>query len=371
LAADLGQPFRPTVPRLHSGEAVIANWVMIPPGPGSGGATTLFRIIRYLQHHGYVNRIFLYDVYSSDLHYYQHVIRDAYGFSGPVESIAAGMEDAHALVATSWPSAYPVFNSRCAGKRFYFVQDFEPYFYPVGTLGLLAENTYRMGFHAISIGGRFQSKLVEGFGMQMDAFQFGCDTSRYHRLQDERRTGIAFYARPEAPRRGTELGLMALEVLAKRQPGLEIHLYGSKMGRLPFRSIDHGRIAPQELNLIYNRCFAGLSLSLTNVSLVPQEMLAAGCIPVVNDTVENRTDLSNPFVRYATASPHALAAELEAVALAPDFDSTSRAAAASVRPGSWDEAGAEVDKILRRSLEASSEPRSPRKAFPSLLVSSS
>jgi glycosyltransferase involved in cell wall biosynthesis len=332
---------------------VIVNWVIIPSGPRSGGYTTLFRIIRYLEEHGYLNRVYFYNVYRCDHLYYESIVRNSYGFNGFVNGIDGGMEDAHAVVATSWPTAYPVFNSRCAGKRFYFVQDFEPHFYPAGSLSLLAENTYRMGFHAITIGRCFAEKLRTEFGMAVDSFEYGSDTARYRRMHGIKRSGVVFYARPEAARRGVELGLMALEVFAARRPDIEIHIYGTRMGRLPFRFVDHGRVTPYELNYLYNRCYAGLSLSLTNVSLVAYEMLAAGCIPVVNDTALVRTDLNNSFVRYTPAHPCALAFELESLATNVDFESLSRAAAASVTSGTWDEAGAKVDAIFRRVLDAS------------------
>jgi len=352
LAADLSRPFQPLIPKVPPGQALIANWVIIPTAPRAGGYATIFRIIRYLEAHGYVNRIYFYNVYGGDLRYYESVLRRDYDFHGKVASVDEGMEDAHAVVATSWPTAYPIFNSRCTGKRLYFVQDFEPYFYPVGALSFLAESTYRMGFHAITAGRWLAQKLSAEFGMSADSFSFGSDTSCYHRKENSSRGGVVFYARPEAARRGFELGLMAMEMFAVRHPEIELHFYGNKMGKLPFRFVDHGRIAPDELNNIYNRCYAGLSLSLTNVSLVPHEMLAAGCIPVVNEAVHNQIVLDNPFVRYALPYPQALASELERLVMTRDFDSLSRAAALSVRTASWDDAGATVDAIFRRTLEA-------------------
>jgi O-antigen biosynthesis protein len=353
LAADLSRPFRPVVPKVAPGEQVIVNWVIIPGGAKSGGYTTIFRIIRYLEAHGFLNRIYFYNVYGADHRYYADIVRNSYGFNGKVLSLEEGMQDAHAVVATSWQTAYPVFNSRCTGKRFYFVQDFESYFYPVGALNLLAENTYRMGFHAITAGRWLVQKLRTEFAMPADSFEFGSDTSCYHRLENSSRRGIVFYARPEVARRGFELGLMAIEIFATRHPEIELHFYGAKMGKLRFQFIDHGRVAPDELNDIYNRCYAGLSLSLTNVSLVPHEMLAAGCIPVVNEAVHNRIVLDNPFVRYAPPYPEALASELEQLVTTRDFDSLSLAAAASVRSASWDDAGATVEAIFRRALEVS------------------
>ena len=94
-----------------------------------------------------------------------------------------------------------------------------------------------------------------------------------------------------------------------------------EFGKLPFPFKDHGLLRPSELNKIYNRCFAGLSLSMTNVSLVPHEMLSAGCIPVVNAAEHNRIVLDNSFVRYASPTPHALADALSDVQSTKDFAS--------------------------------------------------
>ena len=216
----------------------------------------------------------------------------------------------------------------------------------------MAESTYRMGFQAITIGQCFAQKLAAEFGMAVESFEYGCDISRYYPRKACKRSGVVFYAKPEAARRGFELGIMALEVFAAKRPDVEIHIYGERVGKLPFRCIDHGRISPEGLNYIYNRCYAGLSLSLTNVSLVTNEMLASGCIPVVNDSDLIRTDLQSPFVRYVQPYPHTLAAELESVVTAPDFDSLSRQASASVQSSSWDAAGARVDKIFRQALKS-------------------
>jgi hypothetical protein len=359
LAADLSQPPPVQILPLRQDEPPTINWVTVPARPHSGGHTTIFRIIRYLEAYGYRNRLYFYNVYDGDPEYYAAIARDAYGFRGPVHALGgAGMDDAHAVVATSWATAYSVYNAPSRGKRFYFVQDYEPWFYPVGALSLLAENTYRMGFHAITAGKWLSAKLRSEFAMRADFFDFGCDTAAYSVLPEFRRNGVVFYARPEAARRGFELGLMTMEFFATQHPEVELHIYGERMGRLPFRCHDHGRVSPEQLNRIYNRCFAGLSLSLTNASLVPHEMLAAGCIPVVNDAEHNRMVLDNPFIRYAEAYPQALANELSSLVRQPDFPSLSEAAAASVRSTSWDDAGAAVDAIFRRALTEDAAQRS-------------
>lgn len=359
LTADISRPPRTELFPIQQNQPLIVNWMTIPASPNSGGHTTIFRMIRYLEAHGYRNRVYFYNVYNADPEYYAAIVREAYGFSGPVRVLdASGMDDAHAVVATSWATAYPVYNARSRGKRFYFVQDYEPWFYPVGALSLLAENTYRMGFHAITAGKWLAQKLKADFRMQADFFDFGCDTNSYSILPGARRNGVVFYARPEAARRGFELGLMTMELLAAQHPELELHIYGEPIGRLPFRCHDHGRVSPDMLNRIYNQCFCGLSLSLTNVSLVPHEMLAAGCIPIVNDAEQNRIVLDNPFIRYAEAYPQALVNEISAVVRQPDFATLSASAAASVLGTNWDNAGAAVMTILQAAV-AEQQPQRP------------
>jgi hypothetical protein len=351
MDADLSRSPQSTMLPIDSGQPLLVNWITTPPSAGSGGHTTLFRIVRYLESRGYRNRIYFYDVFHGDHEFHKSVVREYFGFLGPVADVSEGMEDAHIVMATGWPTAYPAFNSKCAGKRFYFVQDYEPSFHPTGAASLLAENTYRMGFHGVTAGKWLAGKLSQEFGMSADSFDFGCDCTSYSRVEGSSRSGLVFYARPEAARRGFELGLMALEVFAARHPEITIHLYGEVMGRLPFKFVNHGRVTPSVLNKIYNSCYAGMSLSLSNVSLVPHEMLAAGCIPIVNEGIQNRIVLDNPFVRYSAPFPQALASALESVVMDPDVESLSAAAAESVRSVSWDDAGAQVDQILRQTLE--------------------
>ena len=355
LGCDLAVPRVWSPLPINSEQQLIVNWVMSPPSELSGGHMTIFRLIKHLERSGHVCRIYLYDLYGNDAIYYGSRIREYYPwFAGEVNDVADGMADAHAVIATSWPTAYPAYNDHCCGKRFYLVQDFEPWFYPVGGLSVLAENTYRMGFHAITAGRYLAAKLKAEYGMIADAFEFGCDTEKYHRLKSGSvRDGIAFYAKPRAPRRAFELGLMALQLFAERHPDLKIHFYGDRISKLPFFSfpfIDHGVVGPDELNRIYNRCFAGLCLSMTNVSLVPHEMLSAGCIPVVNEAEQNRAVLKNPFVRYAPPTPQALASTLGDVVATKNFTALATSASASVRSASWEAAGRVVEQCILSAL---------------------
>jgi glycosyltransferase involved in cell wall biosynthesis len=310
-------------------------------------------MVRYLEEHGCSNRVYFYNAAGSDHRYFEDVVRRYYGFHGPVKDVSSGMEDAHFVIATSWPTAYAAFNARSAGKRFYFIQDFEPDFYPAGSVRAFAENTYRMNFRGISIGRAFARKISEEFGMEVATFGYGCDVSMYKVLADRPRSGIVFYARREAARRGLDLGLMTLQRFAERRPSVPIHIYGDRLGSLSFPYTDHGSINCDQINEIYNKCQAGLSLSFTNVSLVALEMLAAGCLPVVNDTPSIRMDLQNSHVTYAQANPAALCAGLEKVLERSDREELARSAAKSVQSVRWEDAGMAFDRILRTSLVGS------------------
>jgi O-antigen biosynthesis protein len=352
LACDLTFPKKWPTLLINPGQPLEINWITTPPSRGSGGHTTMFRLIDYLQRSGHTCRVYIYDANGGDAAYYASLARSIFPkFRGEINDVTDGMADAHAVVATSWQTAYPAYRSSSSGKRFYLVQDFEPWFYPVSGHSILAENTYRMGFHAVTAGRFLATKMRKEYGMAADAFDFGCDTDKYRLLESSaQRDGIIFYAKPEVPRRAYELGMLALRLFAERYPNLTVHFYGGSVGEQPFRFINHGVISPDELNRLYNRCFAGLCLSMTNVSLVPHEMLAAGCIPVSNDSEHNRIVLDNSFVRYARPTPHALCAALGEVVNSPDFSALAVAASQSVSSASWEAAGATVERSIRRAL---------------------
>ena len=177
---------------------------------------------------------------------------------------------------------------------------------------LLAESTYRFGFHGVTAGRWLASKLRQDYGMDADHFDFGRDAGYAidTAAPAKNRRGVCFYARPETPRRAYELGLAALDLFHSRHPEVPIHLFGQAVDdHRSLRSVT-ACSAPTELNALYNKCITQMVLSATNVSLVPHEMLASGCIPVVNDAEHNRVVLDNDRVTYAPATPFELAAAI-------------------------------------------------------------
>jgi glycosyltransferase involved in cell wall biosynthesis len=361
-AAETGGARPAALPALP-GEPLTVAWVMTPPYEGSGGHTTLLRMVGALEQAGHRCVLYLYDRWGGDLDDHARVLRTWWPWvRAEVRDAAAGIDDSHAVIATAWPTAYAVAAAPAKGTRFYLVQDFEPWFFPAGGEALLAEATYRFGFHGITAGRWLAGKLSADYGMPADHFDFGCDLEHYRREDADDgagpRTGVCFFARRITPRRAFDLGALALELFAARHPGVDIHFYGDPVGRMPFPAVDHGVMTPAELGRLYNRCAAGLVLSATNVSLVPHEMLAAGCIPVVNDAEHNRVVLDNAHIAYAPATPFELADALCALVDRPlgERGDAARAAAASVQGSSWDQAGAAVERIVRQVVEDAVRP---------------
>lgn len=337
-------------PLPHSpGQPLQVAWICAPPGAGAGGFTTISRLIAGLEAAGHRCVLYLHDRHGWSLARHRQTIRQWWPtVQADVRDASQGIADAHAIFATSWETAYPALSSPARGRRMYLVQDHEPSFHPAGSESLLAQATYRFGFHGVTAGRWLAQTLRSEYGMRADWFDFGCELDLYSVDPLARRTGVCLYSRPSTPRRAFELAVAALEIFSGRHPDVDVHLFGEPAHRLPFAAEDHGLLSPQQLNDLYNRCAAGLVLSATNVSLVPYEMLASGCIPVVNDALHNRRVLDNEHVRYAPATPWALASALgELVRREPAAGrAAADAAAASVRHASWAQAASRVERIV-------------------------
>lgn len=321
-----------------SDRPLVVGWVTSPPAAGSGGHTTLFRMVEGLEARGHRCVVFLYDRHGLDIAQRTAELRQGWpAVRAEVRDARAGISGVDAVVASSWESAHVVL-SRGVGpaRRLYFVQDYEPYFYPRGSEYELAAMSYRFPFRRIALGEMVAGCLRSELGQESDVVPFGCDTDVYHLPETDRaRSGVVLYAKPDVGRRGYLLARLALERFHRAHPDQEIHVYGSRPADLPFPVTFHGRLTPVELNELYGRVTAGLAMSFTNISLVAEEMLAAGVVPVVNDSPLARADLPNPYVRWAEPTPAGIAAQVAAAVEEPDVAAHAAKAAASVIGRSW------------------------------------
>lgn len=332
---------------LEIGRAASIGWVMTPPAPGSGGHTTLFRMVEALEERGHRCVAFIYDKHGVDIPLLTTRIRDHWPrIHLEVRDARAGIDSVDAVLATSWESVHVIVKyGRSAMHRLYFIQDFEPYFYGHGAEYELAAMTYQLPFVRIALGEMLNGMIEEATGLTNHVVPFGCDSKGY-RLpgHDARRSGIVFYCRPDFPRRGYELACVALMAFHRMHPEQEIHVYGARPRGLDLPLTFHGRLTASELNDLYGRTIAGLAMSFTNITLVAEEMLAAGNIPVVNDIALAHLVLPNPYVLWAKPTAGSLASALSAAVASPDISNRAAAAAASVVGRSW---GPTQDAVVR------------------------
>jgi len=320
------------------------GFISTPPTIGSGGHTTMFRMATALEAAGHACTLFLYDRYGGDVRQHERAVRAGWpAMRARVMDAASGITGVDACIASGWPTAHVLATRGVSPmRRFYFVQDFEPYFYAHGSEYALAEDTYRFGFHCITIGQWLADQLKQRADIDADVITFGCDHDTYHLQPAGERRGVVFYARPGAPRRGYMLGMLALQELHRRRPGVEIHLIGAPGVTPPFPAVTHGKVTPSELSSLYNRVVAGLVLSFTNMSLVPDELLACGVVPVLND-MENRSDIASDAVRWATPTVLGIT---EALIEVLDSPPSPGVIAATARTTGWSPAEAEFVRVV-------------------------
>jgi hypothetical protein len=332
------------------------NWLMPPPGKGSGGHMTIFRFIEYLEKAGHTCRIYMHNPgKGSTVEAVKAVMGDSFPnvkaemfWLWPDEQ----MLPADGLFATSWETAYTVYCSQVNAKKYYFVQDFEPHFYPVGAFSVLAENTYRLGLRGITAGGWLSKRLHENYGMTTDHFWFGSDSKTYHYDGKKIRKEVAFYARPTTERRAFELGILALDIFHKKHPDYTINFIGWDVSEynIPFPYENLGILDPSELNEVYNRSSASLVMSLTNMSLLPLELLASGCLPVVNKGENNTLVSDNPYIEYSENDPISLANTISR-AIKKNTPTHAKKISKSTQGASWDESGAHFVSVVESSIK--------------------
>lgn len=264
------------------------NWVVPEMGVGSGGHLNIFRFVMKLEGLGIHNRVYLNHPvnFKSDVEI-QDFLSKYFGVdTGKVEVYqnASFMKYADGVVATSWDTAYTIRDFDNTISKFYFVQDYEPLFYAVGSQYAFAENTYRFGFRGITAGDWLKDLLNEKYGMKTNSFLFSYDKDTYYPAEKkDNKKRLFFYARPVTPRRDFELGLLALKRTAELVPDVEVVFAGWDVSnyRIDFQHVNKGTISDmRELSELYSQCDMCLVISGTNLSLLPLEVMASGSVPV-------------------------------------------------------------------------------------------
>lgn len=361
----------PAVPG-RAAERLRIGIVCFPPNAGSGGHTTLFRMVRALEQRGHRCTLVFYEPTGGEVSRHEPVIRRAWpDLEAGMASVDDGFGSYDAVLASSWETAHVVATRNLNAAAFYFIQDYEPFFYAHGYLYELAEATYSFGLQNIALGGMVSAALRRHAGVEADLeVPFGCDTDTYRRLEasdhaPERRRGVVYYAKRTVDRRGYLLAKTTLERFHALRPDQPIHVVGDAVHGWKVPVIQHGSVPPAELNRIYNATIAGLAMSFTNVSLVPGELLAAGTVPVLNRLAGPQLDLDSPDALWAAGHPDALAAALATAVDADDLTIAERARRLADRPRpSWAAAQAAVADYIEQTVRRGTQHTGAKSSAP-------
>ena len=331
----------------------------IPPfARGSGGHTTLSNIVRALERRGHRCSFWLDDPGRRELNPADaaRVFKQWFGpFDAEVHPDFSAWHGADVAVATGYQSVLRVRTLADCGARAYCVQDHEPDFFAASAERVHAEESYSYGFHAITAGLWLAEVMRERYGMAATPFELAVDHDIYRPQPGARgdREVVIFYARSATPRRAVPIGLAALRELQRRRPGVDVWLYGqADAARVDFSFRNLGVVSGPELARAYSQATVGLSLSLTNYSLVPQEMLACElpCVEAAEPSILAAFGTDGPVV-VSKPEPHALADAIERLLADPaERDRRARQGREHVAPRTWDAAAERIEAGLRQAL---------------------
>lgn len=292
------------------------DWIIPDFDIGSGGHTTIFRIIKWLEKFGYRNNIWICgnSIHKStadakkviEEHFFQLKANVYFLKKDKVVNLSS-----NGLICTSYHTCYYLSNFSYIGPRYYFVQDFEPNFYPIGTEYFLALDTYKIGLKCITAGSWLADEIKKVGAEVLGFFELAVDSQIFFHspLKPLRhKPRIAVYSRSGTPRRLTELIILGLTILHNKGIPFHAEFFGEK--KLPLKvkfSYDiHSVLTPTDLGKLYRRCDVGCVFSATNYSLVPLEMMACG-LPVIEfDGKNTRRTYPQNTVHYSKPTPNAI-----------------------------------------------------------------
>ncbi len=136
------------------------------------------------------------------------------------------VRDANASVATSWPTAYPVYNfSLSKGAKFYLIQDYEIW----NSNEKLVDKSYTLPLNRIVCSKHMQNLLMDKFGSDSQLIYIGLDYNRFKnpdkKYNNPRRI---LFSDHSLPNKNVEGAIYTCEKLRKEYPDLLFRSFALK-----------------------------------------------------------------------------------------------------------------------------------------------
>ena len=282
---------------------MIIHFVIPDFSKGGGGHMTIFRMVRHLEGQGH--RVSIWVINPARENHDADLREDVLKYFQPISAKVLPLDSSFhfasgdCIIATAWQTVDFVKDSAGFRDKFYFIQDYEPYFYARGTNSVLAEQTYHQDLACICASPWLDKIMKTKFGRWSRFLWLAYDHNIYktspnkiiEKFKDVKKdkiVHIAVYARSHTERRCVELSLEALDHLSKLNQNFIVHFFGDDDLNISpsYKAINHGVLDHEELAELYEYCDIGISFSATNYSLLPQEMMAAG-LPVFDLKVDS------------------------------------------------------------------------------------
>jgi O-antigen biosynthesis protein len=344
-------------------EARTITFVVPAMMPFSGGQTSILRLGSALVQRGLDVRYVCYQ--DQDANTMRRIAQ------GNLASVLGSFHPRGALehlgsdvwVASVWETAYLVRGLK--GYKAYFAQDYEPYFYPYGERFLLARQTYDMGLHVITLGAWIKQVIAQQSPAprRISTVSFPYEKAEYsHRARDfalypaKTQLKLAVYIKEEEKRAPNLLPLLLGQTQALLRPqgiALEVSYFGGDQDTPYPHGRNLGRLDKPALLALYHASDLGMVASLTNISLIPYEMLAAG-LPLIEFTEGSFSAFFEPGTAILTSmSPAHLAHEIvQHVRNPARLARMMTQAQAQLQHLSWAHTAAEFHQHLMEAVEA-------------------
>ncbi|MBR2586919.1 glycosyltransferase family 4 protein [Candidatus Saccharibacteria bacterium] len=285
-------------------------WFVPDVEAGSGGQRTIFQNINYVAKNGHKNDVYILNTEKSPEIIASQISESYFDLNAKIRTRLTDKK--YDIAVATYHDTSKLVATLPAREKLYFVQDYEPWFFPMGENYLNAEKSYTYNLKCITIGRWLAKKLHDDFSIDTNYFDFCADLDIYHPLPDiKKEDAICCVFQPGKPRRCGYTMLRALQIVQSIRPETKVYLFGSPPRPIGGLKVEYlGIKSVTGLNELYNRCSVGFCLSATNPSRVPFEMMAAG-LPVVEARLENTVyDLPEDGCLLAEPAPLPLASAL-------------------------------------------------------------
>lgn len=194
------------------------------------------------------------------------------------------------VIASSWDTV--AFAKKIPGYKMYFIQDYEPYFFSFGELFLMAKKTYEQGLHMVTLGDWNKEMIekncvpvssVESVDFPYESREYPYHKRNYDSYSGKREFILAVYLKYYGKRLPNITQYMLKQLKEKfLQDGIKLRIlyYGEDKSFQTEAGDNLGMLSKKELLSLYKKADFGLVASMSNVSLVPYEMLATG-LPLI------------------------------------------------------------------------------------------